>query len=241
MLNDATFLNPSYISFLPTYSLAINYGWYKNAEPPSVSSHGRNYSVGIQDGRSELFQGGASYTQREDGTFVHLAASKALDKQFSVGIGGKFFFNDDIRPSGKDLSAAATWIVSHALQLAVTADNVLQADASKARGMFREYALGTKVNLNSMVLLYADPHYAPDRPNTKYGWQAGAELVATSDFLIRGGVFRNSSVPFAGQRGRGFGLGIGWIGPRISFDYGLERLQKPFTATTHQIGATMYF
>src|SRR5436305_13181621 len=62
LLNDSVFLNPSYASFLPTYSLALQYLKFSGPSRPGESDyHGRNYSVSIQDGRNELFQAGVAY------------------------------------------------------------------------------------------------------------------------------------------------------------------------------------
>ncbi|MBI4925638.1 MAG: hypothetical protein HY843_06910, partial [Bdellovibrio sp.] len=91
LLNDAIFLNPSFASFLPTYSFGFNYLSFANQN--DIGDKGRILNVSIQDGRSEVFQAGAAYTQKSDGSYLHVGASKNFVNRFGFGIGGKFFFN----------------------------------------------------------------------------------------------------------------------------------------------------
>lgn len=238
-VNDAIVLNPSYGSLLKSYSMAFNYLWYKETD-----FSGRQLNVSLQDGMSELFQAGVSYTQRGDANLLHLGASKAVVERVGVGLGGKMIFpKDGSRKLIRDATLSTSGIPTDWLQLVGVVDNLFQSDEGKERGFYREFILGTKVNVQGIVLLYFDPHYTPNLPSgDTYGHELGAEFVLGSDFFLRLGMFRNSAVPMlAGARGRGFGFGLGWIGPRTSLDYGIQRVLEPVGATSHIVGLSVYF
>ena len=66
LLNDAIYVNDSYISLLPTFSVAGNYGWGNYSDG---SYKYRLQNASIQDGNpTDLFQAGIAYTKRDDGT-----------------------------------------------------------------------------------------------------------------------------------------------------------------------------
>jgi len=246
LLNDTIYLNPSFASFLPTYSVSGNYTTFNGSPvttPQGVTDyHGRNYNFSVLDGRSDLFQAGVGFTQREDGTFVNVGASKELAKRFGVGLGGKFFFNSASKTSGRDLIYSMTEIPFDWLQTALIADNLLQTSAGKQWNLYREFTLGMKFNVQSIVLVYIDPHLTPDLPtSSEFGYQAGVEFVIMQDVFLRMGHFQNAMTPFSSTYGEGYGVGLGWVAPRISLDYGMSRVLHPHPETSHNFGATIYF
>ena len=245
LLNDAIFLNPGFASFLPTYSAGFNYLTYKGPPitepPPEVDPHGRNYSVSVQDGRSPLFQLGVGYSVRDDGSFVHIGASKAFIQRVGFGLGSKFFFNNSSMKNGTDAILSFAGIASDWFQTSLTIDNLFQTAAGLQRNLYREFVLGTKFNVMGIVLCYFDPHMAPINPLGSYGHELGLEFVVFQDFFLRMGQFKNSTIPHEGKYGNGYGLGAGWVAPRLSLDYGLEREITPRATTAHVFGATAFF
>src|SRR6185437_10296999 len=135
LLNDSIELNPAFGSFLPTYSMALDFAW---------TNPGRAYDISVLDGRSDLFQAGVEYTVRDDMSMVHVGASKAFLKRMGFGLGGKFFFGKSGSPSGRDATLALSGIVSDWFQTSFIVDNLFQTDAGIAHGLYREYILGTK-------------------------------------------------------------------------------------------------
>ena len=239
MLNDAIYLNPSFASFLPTYSLGLNYLKYSGSND---NPHGRNYALTVQDGRNPLFQAGLGYQLREDGSWVHLGLSKTVAKRVGFGISAKYFFKEGGSASGHDLTFSTTGVITDTIQTSIVVDNLLQTDTGKARGLVREFILGTKFNVEKIVLVYVDPHIAPAVASSKhFGYETGLEFVFMTDFFLRVGMYKNSNVPSLSLRGNGYGTGLGWVGPRMSFDYGLERTVDPVVSTAHVFGATLYF
>jgi hypothetical protein len=247
LLNDAILLNPSFSAFLVNrVSFSGHYQWFESAagsqaNGTAIPEKGRAYQLAIQDGRSEWFQAGLAYTQREDGSMIHIGAAKTLVARTGFGLGAKFLFDPERKSLGTDLTFSATAIPAKDLQLALIVDNLLQGEEAKRRGMLREVILGTKFNVLGMVLLYFDPHYVPDLPDTqKYGHEMGVEVVVASDIFLRAGTYRNSTVPFLNLRGNGMGYGIGYIAPKLSIDFGITRNVEPFQSTAYVLGATMY-
>jgi hypothetical protein len=244
LLNDSIFLNPSFASFLPTYSVTGNYVTFKGSDAPeggTPSLHGRAYSLSVQDGRTEAFQAGLAYTVTEQGPFVHVGLSRGLSERLSIGVGGKFWFKSGSQRNGRDFALSATYIPSEWLQLALIGDNLIQSDAARDRDLYREFTLGTKFNVQGIVLVYFDPHVATDLTGQTYGHEVGLEFVMMQDLFLRVGGFRNSRVPFENAHGRGYGIGFGWVAPRLSIDYGISRALSPVAATAHVLGATVYF
>jgi len=245
MLNDSIYLNPSYASFLQTYSISLNYLRFKGpATEPDGSSfyHGHYQNVSIQDGRTEVFQAGMGFTRQEDSRMVHVGASKTAIKQLGFGLGAKFILPNNSNDRIQDLTFSTTGIISGAFQAVFIIDNLLQSAAGKERGLYREYILGTKLNLQSIAMIYFDPHFTGDASGTGiYGQEAGLEFTIMSDLFLRLGAFRNSKAPFQQILGRGYGAGFGWIAPRLSMDFAISRVIAPIPATSQVFGMTMYF
>ncbi len=238
MLNDAIYLNPSFASFLPTYSIGLNYLTYSGS---NSNPHGRNYAVTVQDGRNPLFQAGLGYQLREDGSYVHLGLSKNVAQRYGFGISAKYFFKEGGVGTGQELTFSTTGVITETIQVSVVVDNLLENSAGKSRGLYREFTLGSKFNVEKIVLVYADPHFVPGLSKDRFGYETGLEFVMLADFFLRVGMFKHSNVPSLSSRGNGYGTGFGWVGPRMSFDYGLERTVEPVVSTAHVFGTTLYF
>ncbi|MCM2279115.1 MAG: hypothetical protein NDJ89_13650 [Oligoflexia bacterium] len=246
ILNDAIYLNPSYVSFLPSYSLAFNFQWFDGGGTlPSGESelHGRTWNLSIQDGRSELFQAGAAYTHRDNGNFIHVGASKAVVNRMGLGLGWKFFRPlDGSRAGIHDAIFSTTVLAASWLQVVGIVDNLFESEEGRRYGLYREFILGAKANVMGIALIYFDPHHTPNLPEGAWGHELGIEFTPYTDFFIRFGNFRNAALPHLDQlRGHGYGFGLGWISPRISFDYGLSRVLSGPAYTVHSAGATLYF
>lgn len=241
LLNDPIYLNPSFMSFNQTYGIGFSYLKYSES-----AFRGRNFNVSLQDGKTELFQAGVGYTAREEGGLVTVAGSRRIDARMAVGAGGKMFLGKDHR-SAKDGFVAFAGVPLDWLQLSFMADNLSENADGKSRGFYREFVLGSKANLMNIVLVYVDPHLAPTAPGkNSFGHEIGLEFTMMKDLFLRVGQFRNSNVGYQnGRRGGGIGMGLGWVAPRISLDYGYSRindtrggLQK---TSVHNFGATAFF
>ena len=245
LLNDSIYLNPSYSAFLPTYAVSANYAW-ANYQDGSYKYKIQNLSV--QDGRSDLFQAGIAYTRRDDGSFVHLGTGKSLIAQrLGVGLGGKAFFpastsSTSNNPHVFDSVFSATGVVTPWIQTSFIIDNLLETNTGKQYGLFREFILGSKFNVEKILIAYIDPHYTPDLTSySKFGYESGVEWPLFTDFYLRGGLFHSANIPtLAGARGNGFGVGFGMLAPKASLDYGMSRVLQPIVGTVQVIGFTVF-
>jgi hypothetical protein len=247
LLNDAIYLNPSYTSFIRTHGLSYNFLTYRGetVETPDGLSdyYCRNWNVSVLDGSpGSLFQAGVGFTRRNDASLLHIGASKNILERYGIGVGGKFIFPQvGNRERVGETNFSTTALISNWLQTAFIVDNILES--AKDRGYYREYTLGTKINIMSIVLLYIDPHWVPTLPGGQdpWGYEAGIEFPFTIDLFLRAGMYKNSMIPFEALRGNGFGFGAGWLGPRLSLDYSFSRVTSPIPASAHQFGATLFF
>jgi hypothetical protein len=209
LLNDAIFLNPSYASFTPVYSMS---GGYTGMNPG-----GRNYSFSVQDARTELFQAGVGFTKREGNSAVNVGASKLAVDRLGMGVGSKFIINDKTKDMTTDLIFSTSYIGMQWMYSTLVIDNLIN-------NLPRTVYFGFKFIPTQNVNIYVDPFYSPTyRGGNKAGYHVGVELGMMADFFFRIGKFQDGEIPHMNTRGNGFGLGIGWIGPKINFDFAFAR------------------
>jgi hypothetical protein len=233
LLNDAIYLNPSFVSFLPTSSVAANF--------TRLDGSGRNANVSILDGRSEMFQAGVGYTLQEDRRMIHFGGSKSLLERYGIGLSGKFILPNGESPNSIwESQVSFTAIPGDAVHLALIIDNLQESAAARKAGFLREFTLGSKVSLDKIVLLYFDPHWTP-HAESRYGYEAGAEFPFLSDIFLRMGQFKNSWLSSWNVRGQGYSVGLGWIAPKISFDFAIQRVTAPVVTRATTLGTTIYF
>lgn len=237
LLNDTIYLNPSYGSFTPIYSLYGGYNWFNG---------GRNYNASIQDSRTELFQAGAGYTKREQNSAVNIGASKQVISRLGVGLGSKILLDNNTNKTTSNFTFSTSFIGLQWLYGSLIVDNIVDNSASRSRNLYRTFYLGTKFIPTKEVEIFIDPLYSPNyTAGKKAGYSVGMEIGLLADIYIRIGKFQNGDVSYLNTRGNGFGLGLGWIGPRINFDYALNRVLSsdagtPFT-TSNSFSTTIFF
>lgn len=232
--NDSVYLNPAYTPFISATSVGLYWlNWGSN-----YGGYGRNYAVSIQDGRSETFQAALAHTQRDDGRFLHVGASKSLIQKTGLGVGGKIYFPNNQNWTASDLTVAITALPIAWFQAAIVVDNIFESAYGRTVNLTREWIFGTRTSLLGILTLYADPIYLPSLGHT-WGFEGGAEFHIMVDFNVRAGYFSNAMVPMLARRDQGFSFGAGWTGPRISLDYAY--LQTSSGANAHNFGATLYF
>ena len=237
LLNDSIFLNPSYGSFNNIYSLDAGYTGFNT---------GRNYDVSVQDARTEMFQAGAAYTKREQNGAINIGASKMILQQVGAGLGSKTLIDNTTNKMTTDFTFSSTFIALQWMYSSLIIDNLIQGSEAKARNLYRTVFVGFKFMPTHEIEIFVDPLYSPDySAGKKAGYSAGVELSLLADFYLRMGKFTDSEVSYLNTRGDGFGFGLGWIGPRINFNYALHRVTSsdagnPLT-TAHAGGVTVFF
>jgi hypothetical protein len=247
ILSDAIYMNPSFISFMQTHSLSLNYLSYGNGtiQGPAgpTEFYGHNLNLSVMDGSPDsLFQAGFGYTRKEDVSTISVSASKGFLQSFGVGLGTKFiFFNNSSGRRVIDGILSLSGILASWLQTSLIVDNLFENAVDQ--NLFRDYIIGTRWNVTGILSIYLDPHWTPSLPagQDPFGYEAGIEFPFFSDFFLRIGSFKNSYVSYQSRRGDGYGIGAGWLAPKISMDYAYARVLHPLPSDTHQFGVTIYF
>lgn len=237
LLTDAIYLNPSYSSFVTSYSLAGAYLWF---------DQGRNYNFSVQDSRTEMFQAGLGYTKREGSTAINVGASKNVVDRLGVGIGTKFVIDDTTKDTSTNFLISSSFIATQWMYAALIIDNLFESDSSKAKGLYRNFYLGFKFIPTKEVQVYVDPVFSPSYPyGNKAGFSAGVEFALMADFYLRTGRFVDAEIAYMNTRGDGWGVGVGWLGPKVNFEFALHRATSNHLGTgyhsAHTASMTIFF
>jgi hypothetical protein len=237
LLTDAIYLNPAYSSFINSYSLHAGYLWFEE---------GRSYNVSIQDSRTEMFQAGMGFTRREQNAVINIGASKTVVEQLGFGLGSKIVLDDQGGAKTTDFLFSTTFLATHWVYTSLIIDNLLETDAGRERNLYRNFYLGLKFFAMKELLIYVDPIYSPSYPyGNKAGFSAGAEFAMMADFFLRVGKFVDAEVAYLNTRGDGWGIGVGWLGPKINFEYALHRVTSDHAQhrnhSAHTASITVFF
>lgn len=239
LLTDAIYLNPALGSFSKGYSVSASLNTYSgrnDGEP-----RGRVVHASAQDGINPMFQAGAGYTRRADAAFVHVGASKEIVQKFGLGVGSKYGFKNTALGTVNEMTVGAAAIPLDWLQAALTIDNILEGQKSRSWNLYREVVLGTKINIQNILMLYLDPHWAPNKPGSSFGYELGAELTVMADLFFRLGTSRDSKQAHINRYGRSYSWGFGWIFPRLSLDFAMSRTLEPLYTKNVLFSATVSF
>ena len=237
LLNDSIYLNPAYASFSQTYSISGGYTWF---------NHLRNYNASVQDARAEFLQAGVAYTKREQNAAFNIGASKMVVKRLGFGLGSKVILDNESNKMTTDFIFSSSFIALPWMYASFIADNLLQKQDAKLRNLYRTFFLGLKLIPTKEVEFFLDPLYSPDyTAGNKAGYSAGVEIGILNDFYLRFGKFADAEISYLNTRGNGYGFGLGWIGPRINFDYAIHRVTSNHLgtalSTAHAVSTTMFF
>jgi hypothetical protein len=240
-LNDSIYLNPSFGSFQPIYAVAAGYNWFNNS-----AGSGRNYNASIQDSRTEMFQAGVAYTKREQSSAVNIGASKQLIAKLGVGIGTKTIIDNNSSNLTTDFLISSSFLATRWMYASIIVDNMLDNESDHSRNLFRTFYIGLKFIPFDLVQIYVDPLYSPTyAAGKKAGISAGVEITMLGDFYARAGRFIDGEVAYLNTRGEGYGLGLGYLGPKFHFDYAFNRVSSShlYTSKTssNSVEMTVFF
>jgi hypothetical protein len=240
-MTDSIYLNPSFLAFQRNYAISGNYSRFDQGSRTNQET----WNAAVSDGANPFVQAGLAYTHRIDATMYHLATGYRLTPTTALGISGKAYHlrTEGIGDSKFNATISATWAITPMIQTAFIFDNIFNEPTGKRFGNLRTFTLGSKFNIDQLLLIYIDPSWVqkPFSGEKSFGVQAGAEIPIFTDFFLRGGTFRSASIPEQARRGDGWGAGVGWIGPKLSLDYSYCRIKKPLEQTQHTGGLTIFF
>jgi hypothetical protein len=236
-LTDAIYLNPSFASYTPIYTLSGGYNSFQS---------GRNYNFSVQDSRSEFLQAGAGFTKREQNLAVNIGASKAFAKRYGVGVATKLILDNGTNHMTSDFLVSGSILATSWLYATLVVDNLVANTAQTSRNLDRTAFVALKLIAAHKIEFYLDPFYSPAYSHgNKAGYSVGIEIGMLEDLYLRMGKYQDAEVTHLNTRGNGFGMGLGWIGPKLNLEYAMNRTLSSHAGnsmtTSHSTGATIYF
>ncbi|NDD93273.1 hypothetical protein EBZ37_14480 [bacterium] len=224
-LSDAIYLNPSFASFSPIYTLSGAFTGF---------DQGRNYNVSIQDSRTESLQAGVGFTKREQNVSLNIGASREFQKKWGIGLGSKIILDQPSNRMTSDFIISGTLLAMQWLNVAIIVDNVIAGAPQTNRNLHRTFFSSVRLNAARKVDFYFDPFFSPSYGGgNKGGFSVGTEIGMLEDLYLRLGRSVDAEIPHLNTRGSGYGVGIAWVGPKISLEAAMNR-----TLTAHTAGVT---
>lgn len=234
------------MGFQPAQSISGTFDWINN---PSKFNGGTNHGFNgsVIDGKNQYVNAGLSFTRQPDLDFIDVGLAKRVTDFMSVGLLAKRYSTNSNNVAAQGNSVVgydgglslgfaippeSTYNVP--LQFGLVADNIRHMAKDEPYEGTRQLGGGAKVTINKTLMLYGDVAQNFSNFSGSYTQYAGAaELAAGNDIYARGGLF-------TGQQ-KGWGAGIGWVGPKIGLNYGY---QSQHTSTTrgfeHAVTADIY-
>ena len=214
-LTDSIYLNPSYASFSPIYTLSGTFTGF---------DQGRNYNVSIQDSRTESLQAGVGFTKREQNASVNLGASRAFEKKWGIGLGTKIILDQPSNRWTTDFTVSGSLVANNWLNVAVVVDNLIAGTEQRTRNLHRTIYAATRLVVVRKIQFYFDPFFSPDySTGNKGGFSVGTEIGMLDDLYLRLGRSVDAEIPHFNTRGSGYGFGIAWVGPKICLEGAISR------------------
>jgi len=236
LFTDALYLNPSFIPMLPVRALSL----VTSLPGPETGS---NPTISLQDGtRDVLVPWGVGVTYGREVSMLNIGAATGISSRLAIGMSARYRAPNATLASGVvEAALSCSGIVSDGFRVSFTVDNLLEAGSGQ--DAYREFILGTKLSLGSVLNLYVDPLWVPALApaQSEWGYEVGAELPLFDLIFLRAGVFRNATLPMLAQRGEGFGVGLGVLAAQFSLDYAYSGVLRPDFSGVHRFGVNIYF
>lgn len=234
LLTDTVTLNPSLLGFYPVAALSGSLFWFN----PRVDSG--LFHASVIDGTNPLFSAGFAFTRTNYMDVIHLSVAKKISQMFSVGAHGKRFAtrSNSLAARGSSFASfdggvSVTAVLSPLpIQVALTSDNLNNAEKYESWIGPREYAAAVKANLNDILIGYGDYVQKHSHGGFSPSYSGGAELALGEGFFLRGGLFGFSE--------KGWSAGGGWLGPKIGFNYGYQKQQSPKPQTLQAVSVDIF-
>lgn len=232
-LTETIYFTPAALPFSQTQALSGEGVWY---QPHSGSDFQHDiWDVAILDADpAALFQAGVGYLQRPEARWLHVSAGKKVIGNWSLGLGWKMKFpRGSAISKTQDLSLSVLAPPHPVVQTSLSIDGLFQKTSQ------REMIFGSRWNLSSWAVFYADLHRRGSPFDHPWGYAMGLELPVFQDLFIRGGQFYqiNSIQPILS---RGYAFGLGWLAPRLSLNYSTSWVKEPQPIRVHQLGMSVF-
>lgn len=230
---EGLYLNPAMLSFFTTSSFYFQNRDGKidplNSGRSSIFGNigqPEGFSAAITDG-SNQGKGGFSYTdQEESGTErkrYSFGFGNSIDGDSSFGINYSYVVDEFTEGSTEKKtkihvgSIGYLRIVSPKLSYALIWNDPAWADRINSKTVFGiHYTPFEKISL--MLDL---GHDIKRSINKTFYYASGLEVEVATDIYVRGGVFQDKIMNL-----KGYGFGLGWIGPRLGIEFAMKQSQR---------------
>lgn len=242
---ESLFSNPAAAAFLTDSSGFVN---YVKPKIPDFNAGGRGYSVGIYDGEQGDWKGAFGYTRSSRAVLQNSrqAYEDRSDLRFILArqLGGSLVGGGQVRYVKTRAGAneekfiqgdlGTIFQLSGDMRVGITYENILKqrpGEIPPTLGGGVQYALGFGIET------FADGTRQMSGPRKgDKGWAAGAQAPLAAGFVARAGKFQEGV-----RRLKGWSLGLGWIGPRTTFDYSLRTAGTKNRERDHLFGMNVSF
>ena len=238
LLDEATILNPAPLAFFSLSSIYVqknkmkfrNYGGTPPVNPPESGHTGI-----ILSDTSDQMKGSVSYIkmQQEFNQRKRLAASLASgDGKFAVGATLRII-KDRVSPDGisvenreyKQMIFGLSHVHSNHFSLGLVLIDPFEENPSDTRVL-----IGGQYDFADFVFFLLDLGANYNHPLSEtVVYRSALKIRILDDLLLRFGVYEDK-----GLKERGNGIGVGWVQPRLSFDFSLKNSTLIFDSVLQQ-------
>lgn len=225
---ESLFSNPAGAAFITDSSGFVH---YTKPKIPELNAGGRGYAVGAYDGAQGDWKGAFAYVRSSRALMVNgvQGYEDKSDFRFTMArpIGGSILAGAQVRyvkliaPAGRSETKYFEGDVGvilplfNDIRLGVTYENIGPLKTGQRPGTVGG---GVQYLVGGGLEAFADGTRQMSGPRKgDRGWSAGLQLPLVAGFVGRGGKFQDGF-----RRLRGWSMGLGWNGPRTSFDYALR-------------------
>ncbi len=224
LVNEASFLNPASIVFVPTSAFYYQRGSSTlngdSDQRTSDFSDGSNEVYLLSDSSGQL-KGTFSYQRQAENQYRRLRFTSSLaanyGKRSSFGLLYRYTTDEDIREDEEEkyhqVVLGMTHIFSEQFSFGATLVDPFLANKEDAR-----FTAGIQYTLISNLILILD--YGVnfnDDPNKNSVTKGALQINFFRDFFLRGGRFHDNITGLSGNA-----WGLSWIGPRLALEYAVK-------------------
>lgn len=239
LIDESIFLNPAPMAFFTIGSLYLHRNTGDENFENNVLNDRSHKDTAIIASDSTGFAGGAiAYVNQKRGQEQRKVLGASMAYPFSptssMGVSfqrfsNKEFDNTDSGNIQSDRSNLFTFGVTHLLTDGFSL-GITVRDPFKATNNLTLATVGAQYSLHDYIILILDigTNYTDDF-NDNFVYRGALQVMFFDDFFIRFGIFDDNS-----RDETGTGVGLSWVGPKLSFDFAIQQIKRQFTLTAPQ-------
>ncbi len=238
-LNESIYYNPAAFAFSKRYSIE----GVSSFVPNQLENATWVYGGSVVDSHSELFAAGFGFHRKikdiSDGntseSAFHLALSKVVTPQFSLGMTGKYFIKNapDIESQWVNLDLGSFAVLSPEVQLGLVAHNVL----GHREGAYRSVGIGSRFQAYQFLFLSFDA-----LKRLEQAWNKHGELHGGLEIVHNNGVVVQSGLSISDDKTQNFySLGGGWSEHKVAISYAFQNSMDSLRRATHALSFRIFF